>query len=87
MTISLLILPDELIILIMKKLYNYDIFNLNLVCRKIHIIIDSKSFIDYILTRYHPIVFNSDDLYCSKCNLHIYRINYIHDIDNIWCRH
>ena len=83
----LLHLPEEIIVLIIKKLYNYDIFNLNSTCSKFHNIICSKYFIDYILTRYHPLVFNSDDLYCHKCNLHIYRINYMQDLDNIWCQH
>ncbi len=32
-------------------------------------------FLSYLLRRWHPMVFNSNDLYCNICNIHIYRIN------------
>ena len=80
-------LPDDIINQILKKLYNYDLFNIVASCKKMRILINDPSFINYILHRYHPLVFNSDDLYCHKCNLHIYRINCIKEMDNIWCRH
>ena len=82
----LLDLDDDIVYEIFYKLYNYDIFNINATCKKFNNIINNKTFIDYILNRYHPIVFDSWDLYCHKCNLHIYRIGN-NNIDSIWCKH
>ncbi len=80
-------LPDELIILIFKNLYNYDIFNLNQVSINFNKIINNNSFIEYIQTRSHPIFFDSWDTYCHICNIHIYKIS--QDLMNncIWCKH
>lgn len=80
-------LPDDIQYEIFYKLYNYDIFTFNITCKKINSLMRTEIFKNYILNRYHPLVFNSDDLYCHKCNLHIYRINAINKMDNIWCRH
>jgi len=80
-------LPTELIIVILQKLYNYDIINCNKTCKLFNSIIKSELFNNYLLTRNHPLVFNSDDLYCHKCNIHIYKINSIREKYNIWCKH
>ena len=65
-------LPNEIIELIFRNSYNYDIFNLHRVCHKFYQIINDSNFIEFLQSRYHPIVFNSDDLYCHVCNFHIY---------------
>lgn len=80
-------LPEELIILIMKKLYNYDIFSLNQVCRNYNKIINTDNFILHLQTRYHPLVFDSWDTYCQFCNIHIYKIDESIIKNCIWCKH
>ena len=77
-------LPDDVIKNIICKLYNYDIFNLTVSCKKMNSLIIERTFIDYILRREHPLVFDSWGIYCSKCNLRTY--NSINK-ENIWCRH
>ena len=77
-------LPHDIIYYILQKLYNYEIFQLNSTCKLLHELITDRKFTDYIIYRAHPIVFDSWDLYCQKCNLQ-YRIN--NKIESIWCRH
>lgn len=68
-------LPDEILFIIFSKLPNYEIFSLINTNKSIKAIIKQDFFLSYLLRRWHPIVFNSSDLYCKICNIHIYRIN------------
>jgi len=79
-------IPDDLLFIIFSKLSNYEITSLIAVSSQIKKVIMTDFFISYLLRRRHPIVFNSCDLYCHICNIHIYRIN---DKNNIFlrCRH
>ena len=77
-------MPYELIINIFEYLFNEDTFKLNKLCKDIKQISDSKSFINQIKSRKHPLVFNIIDNYCLKCNLSIY---FLHDIEIIRCNH
>lgn len=83
-------LPDDILYLILNNLFNYDIFNIYLTCKKINRLMNNPQFINHIVTRYHPIVFDSWDMYCSKCNLNSnLRICGIGEQGrgSIWCRH
>lgn len=68
-------LPDDLLYIIFSKLNNYEISILFTLNHRIKKVIKSDFFFKYLLRRYHPMVFNSNDLYCHKCNIGIYRIN------------
>jgi len=68
-------IPDDLLLIIFSKLPNYEITSLMGVNSKIKNVVMTDFFISYLLRRKHPIVFNSHDLYCNICNIHIYRIN------------
>ena len=68
-------LPIELLYIIFSKLHNYEITSLLDVCKTFRKTIKTNFFLSYLLTRYHPMVFNSKDRYCDICNIHIYRIN------------
>ena len=68
-------IPDDLLIIIFSKLDNYDVIKLMQVSNIIKNIIKTDFFIKYLLRRYHPMVFNSQDRFCHICNIHIYRIN------------
>ena len=76
-------IPEDLLIIILSKLDNYNIINLLQTSLYIKSVIKSDFFIKYLLRRHHPMVFNSSDRFCHICNIHIYRINdknkfYIH---------
>ena len=68
-------IPDDLLLIIFSKLPNYEITSLMAVNSKIKRVVLTDFFVAYLLRRKHPIVFNSHDLYCNICNIHIYRIN------------
>lgn len=68
-------LPIELLYIIFSKLHNYEIISLLNVNKLFRKTIKTTFFLSYLLTRYHPMVFNSEDRYCHMCNIHIYRIN------------
>ena len=68
-------IPDDLLLIIFSKLPNYEITSLMCVNSRIKRVVMTDFFISYLLRRKHPIVFNSNDLYCHICNIHIYRIN------------
>lgn len=68
-------LPDEILFTIFSKLPNYEIISLMNTNKSIKATIKTDFFISYLLRRWHPMVFNSHDLYCNICNIHIYRIN------------
>ena len=68
-------IPDDLLLIIFSKLPNYEITSLMSVNSRIKSVVMTDFFISYLLRRKHPIVFNSRDLYCHICNIHIYRIN------------
>ena len=68
-------IPDDLLLIIFSKLPNYEITSLMCVNSRIKSVVMTDFFISYLLRRKHPIVFNSHDLYCHICNIHIYRIN------------
>ena len=68
-------LPEDLLYIIFSKLHNYEISILFTLNKKIKNAIKSDFFIKYLLRRYHPLVFNSNDFYCKICNIHIFRIN------------
>jgi len=68
-------LPDDILLIIFSKLHNYEISILFYLNKRIKEIIKSDFFFKYLLRRYHPLVFNSKDLYCKICNIHIFRIN------------
>ena len=68
-------LPNDILFIIFSKLYNYDISILFSLNKKIKEVIKTDFFLKYLLRRYHPLVFNSNDLYCNICNIHIFRIN------------
>ena len=80
-------LPEDLIIKILLFSYNSELFELYKTCNRFKNIMNNNSFKNIILSRNHPLVFNSDDLYCHKCNLKIYKINTINLENNIWCKH
>ena len=67
--------PDDILFIIFSKLHNYEISILFYLNKRIKEIIKSDFFFKYLLRRYHPLVFNSNDLYCRICNIHIFRIN------------
>ena len=75
-------IPDDLLLIIFSKLPNYEITSLMSVNSRIKSVVMTDFFISYLLRRKHPIVFNSRDLYCHICNIHIYRIN---DKKRCWC--
>lgn len=77
-------LPDEIIYLIFYFLNNEDVIKLNKICNKFKLLINDD-FIDNIIYRNHPLVFNSNDNYCNICNFGIYFINDITIIIN--CNH
>ena len=60
------LLSDEIIENIFKLCYNFDIFSLHSVSKCFNQIINQEYFIDYIDNRYHPLVFNLNDLYQFK---------------------
>ena len=68
-------LPDDILFIIFSKLHNYEISILFYLNKRIKEIIKSDFFFKYLLRRYHPLVFNSNDVYCRICNIHIFRIN------------
>ena len=68
-------IPDDILFIIFSKLRNYEITNLLRVSNHIKNVIKTDFFITYLLNRYHPMVFNSNDRFCHICNIHIYRIN------------
>ena len=68
-------LPDEILFIIFSKLPNYEIISLINTNSSIKTTIKTDFFLSYLLRRWHPMVFNSNDLYCNICNIHIYRIN------------
>jgi len=68
-------LPDEILFIIFSKLPNYEIISLLNTNKSIKNTIKTDFFISYLLRRRHPMVFNSNNLYCNICNIHIYRIN------------
>lgn len=68
-------LPDDILFIIFSKLHNYEISILFYLNKRIKEIIKSDFFFKYLLRRYHPLVFNSNDVYCKICNIHIFRIN------------
>jgi hypothetical protein len=68
-------LPDEILFIIFSKLPNYEIISLMNTNSSIKATIKVDFFLSYLLRRWYPIVFNSNDLYCKICNIHIYRIN------------
>ena len=77
-------LPYELIILICEYSYNETVFSITLVNKYCHAICKDKSFVDYIIYRDHPIVFNYIDNFCIYCNLKCFIIL---DNDYITCKH
>ena len=68
-------LPDEILFIIFSKLPNYEIISLLNTNKSIKNTIKTDFFISYLLRRRHPMVFNSNNMYCHICNIHIYRIN------------
>lgn len=80
-------LPSDLIIDILKKLYNYDILNVNQLNIKFKELINSDYFIKYLRLRDHPLVLDTWDTYCHKCNFHV-KYLLVSSINNcIWCKH
>ena len=67
-------IPDELLFIIFSKLSNYEIISLLATNINIRNTIHTDFFITYLLRRYHPLVFNTNDRYCHLCNIHIYRL-------------
>ena len=63
---------DELIQEILYFLTNEDLMENQFLNTKFYKIINDESFIDYILYRNHPLVFNKFDNYCQKCNLNLF---------------
>ena len=79
-----MLLPYELIIQIFKYLPNEDILKLNKLCKYIKEYTNNKMFINEILYRKHPLVFNQIDNYCNICNIGLYILD---DLDVIRCKH
>lgn len=68
-------LPEDILFIILSKLDNSNIIKSLSLSSYIRSVIKSDFFIKYLLRRYHPMVFNSNDRFCHICNIHIYRIN------------
>lgn len=62
-------LCDDLIKEILDYLPNEDIFNMMLINNYYNKLMTQKSYINHIVYRDHPPVFNNIDNYCSICNL------------------
>ena len=78
------ILPYEIIINICEYLYNETVFALTVVNKHCYTISNYKTFLEYIIYRDHPVVFNLIDNFCLKCNLRcviLLEDNFIH------CKH
>ena len=80
-------ISEELIICISKYLCNEDIYNLSYISKFYYNTLTSYFFINYIDTRYHPIVFNIFDNFCYICNRGIVCINFKDDFNIINCSH
>lgn len=81
------LLNNEIIEIIFKFCFNYDVFNLNCVNKNFYSIINSEYFLDFIKNRYHPLVFNFNDLYCNICNIQIYNLSNYSENFYIHCNH
>lgn len=78
-------LCDDLIKEILDYLPNEDIFNMMTLNKYYNKLMTQKSYIDHIVYRNHPAVFNNIDNYCSICNL---KLIFFCDFDEILhCNH
>jgi len=79
-------LPIDLQYEIMYYVCNETILQLPYVCKQIDNVMGNALFKEYILYRYHPMVFNMIDNFCRVCNLQ-YPIVYLNDDCSIQCKH
>ena len=78
-------LCEDLIKEILDYLPNEDIFNMSLLNNYNNKLITEKSYIEHIIYRSHPVVFNNIDNFCSICNL---KLIFLCDLNNIIrCNH
>lgn len=80
-----MILCEDLLREILDFLPNEDIFNMYLVNNEYNKLITEPSYIQYIIYRPHPPVFNNIDNFCYICNL---KLILLYDFDKIIrCNH
>jgi hypothetical protein len=77
-------LPYELIIIICEYSYNESVFAITLINKHWSEICNYKTFLEYVIYRDHPVVFNLIDNYCLKCNL---SCAILVDEKYIFCKH
>jgi len=80
-------LPSELLYEIFYFLPNQDIIENLFINKKIFNLTQKNIFIDNILYRNHPMVFNSFGNFCLKCNLNLFILNETEEILEINCSH
>lgn len=62
---------DDIMMVVMSYLPNYDIFNMYYINRRMYNILNTSYMLDLIKYRPHPAVFNVIDNYCHVCNFKI----------------
>ncbi len=80
-------LSDDLLTYIFKYLSNEDVYKVSYLCKYYYNLLTSEYFIEYMDTRYHPMVFNILDNYCRLCNRGIICINFEEDFETSHCLH
>lgn len=80
-------LCDDINLHIIEYLDNETIFDLACVNKYFNSITTNDDFIEYLQYRQHPMVFNSIDNFCTKCNIGIIIINDDNELCILRCHH